>query len=457
MIRSLVPRAIKSSVSLSGGYRVPQLRFFSQSFELPRQEPSLDEMSSFLSGSANKVLEVVSDEIVRIGVIEGVGIGSHVRVSTAFGDEAQGIVLQYNSKSATVALVGENRGVISRGASVTLNSDSGSRTKFQINRVPFNVADNTQEKRERISTSVPLVDMLLKDHLQAGSTIAIYSSSFQPAAVSFPSKKIISSSMELYLDLISQANAALRRVSSESTVFVCDLRRFEDACRSLEFQAGFPLPVNPQSLVSSVLQLAHTNDKGFSLSVIALFNSPSDFGNEASQSVDVGIELAGNHQVSNLGELIPRFALTKNPRTYIGHLLKRIVEGSKTSSELDQRKSMGIFADFWEQEERENFESLLRLLPVAAEKFESTTSIAEKRLLVRAMSILFFNKSPKLHSAAIAGFPNQLIEKFQLEEHELLERLETGSESDEDLMAAVDSALVKHRYCFELTNPLVVL
>ena len=118
---------------------------------------------------------------------------------------------------------------------------------------------------------------------------------------------------------------------------------------------------------------------------------------------------------------------------------------------------MGIFIDDWEQDERECISSLIKLLPVVGEVFAKAGSVGEERVLVRALTTLFFNKTSKRHSAAVQSFPSQLLEAFRSEECELLDQLAQPEEPSEDLIHSLDHTLMKHRYRFELTNPLVAL
>lgn len=434
MIRRLVSPVVKRTVRW-------------QSTLASMKDPSLDELSAMLSGRSG-VTEILSDEIVKIRTCDGMGIGSTISFLRDGGKAAQGVVIQFDSKTATVALTSNSHGgSISRSSDVQIENE---RIGFNLTRVPFECNSVFKRGSLGFSTGIPVADMLLGPFFKTGSTTAIYSSSFHPKedvsrnTIKFPSKQAMTT-LDLYLDLINQAKKALTESREKAVVFVCDFRKLEDACRSLEFQAGTWLPVNPQSLVASVLQMAHDN-----LSVISFFNNSSDFVGEASRSVDVGIELAGQSDIANLRELLVRFSLNpQNTSSLHGQLIQRIVEGLDRSKELGERRGMGVYVDFWDEEEGESISSLIKLLPYTADLFASTTHVGERMLLLRALTVLFFDKTTKRHSAAIANFPKDLLTLFRQQEGDLLDRLGTQSDTLD-----LDSALMKHRYHFELTNPL---
>ena len=407
-----------------------------------------------LVSPGNRVSDIVSDEVVKIPITDGVCVGSKISFTTASG-EVEGVVIQYNSKTATVALTGGNRGSISRSNSFSIKR--GSLEKFRINRVPFTKSSDPVSPNTRLISNIPSLDMLLNEKLKSGSTIAIYSPTLKPGKVSFPSNDQPTTAIEMYLDLVKQANAALERSKNESITLVCDFRKFADACRSLEFQAGCVLPSSPQSLVASVLQLAHTNDSGHALSVIALFNERADFGSEASRSVDVAVDLASDSSIANLKELLTGYSLKEFQGSLHDQLIGRVVQGLRFSEELAERQKMGIFVDDWEEDERESISSLIKLLPVVSEAFSKTENVGEQRVLVRALTTMFFNKTGKRHSAAVIKFPGELIEAFRVVEPELLEILAKETNVPLEFTLSLDHALMKLRYRFELTNPLAAL
>jgi hypothetical protein len=207
-------------------------------------------------------------------------------------------------------------------------------------------------------------------------------------------------------------------------------------------------------MVASVLQLSHARNYTNGLSVIALFNSKTDFGSEASRSVDIDVELGEENEVTNLSQLLSRFSLKKSQTTMQERLSKRLIEGLNASKELRERQEVGVFVDFWEIEESECISSLIKLVPFAAKKF-TTASFAEQQIILRALCTMFFNKTSRRHAAAIERFPDQLIDVFNQEESDLVQSL--NAELHDDLLHALDAALMKHRYRFELTNPLVAL
>jgi hypothetical protein len=71
--------------------------------------------------------------------------------------------------------------------------------------------------------------------------------------------------------------------------------------------------------------------------------------------------------------------------------------------------------------------------------------------------VLHFNTTSKLNSAAVAAFPKELVSVFGREEAKLMNELDACEKGvpSEELVQAVDTALYKHRYKFEISNPLV--
>lgn len=446
---------------------------FQNNFTLPRtrrlfsslsRDPSLDELEAMLNPnviqdeSSSRVMEVISDEIVKIPIIDKVAIGTKISISTPAGS-VTGFVLHFNSKHATVGLVGQNRGSVSRASAVSIAESLQLVRRFKINRVPFALNDDCPIILPTLESHIPVIDMLFSEYSKAGQTVAIYSPVFKIAnqsasnTIYFPSSSG-QSAMEMYMDLINCVNKAIVRCEKELVKFIVDFRNFEDACKSLEFQAACPLPSPPQSMVASVLQLSHARNHANGISVIALFNSKTDFGYEASRSVDIDIELGEQNEITNLSQLLSRFSLKKYQSTMQERLARRLVEGLNASKELKERQEVGLFVDFWDIEESECISSLIKLLPFAAKKY-TTASFSEQQIILRALSTMFFNKTSRRHAAAIERFPDQLIDVFHREESDLVQSL--NKELNDDLLHALDAALMKHRYRFELTNPLVAL
>ena len=432
---------------------VPQRTFTSVN------EPSLEAMEAMLMrGSTDPTKlcasDVLSDEVIKIPIIDGIGVGSWVSVSTGAGS-VRGVVLHFNKHSATIALTGSATGSVSRGASVELLGDVAP-FKFGVAKLRFNLSENVTASKGR-STHVPVVDWLLGDSIKAGTTVGIYApSGFRVPqssnAVVFPTT---TRAVDMYIELITLANKAVAESLARDVTLVVDLRSFEQACRSLEFQVNCPLPVSVQSLVASVLQLAHTNDAGHSLSVVAVMNAPSDFSGEAAQSVDIPIQIAGDNSIANLHSLLTRFSLRSNTQGGSSDLVRRLLEGFDRSAALQQRQEAGVFVDYWETDELESFNTLLRLLPRAAAVVAQSTSEAEKLIVTRAMSVLFFNKTQKRNSAQVDKFCHDLIDTFKRDESALMDQIEDAREITPSLTLEVDEALIRHRYSFELCSPIV--
>ena len=451
MFRRLFPTTISRVLFSRERLVTKQPRFMSAASH-QFEDPSLDAMEAMLNRPTNGVSEVCSDEIVRIPSQDGIAVGSWVRLG-----EAEGVVIQFNSKLATVALTSKCN--VSRNSSFEIESDKKPMS-FSVNRIPFTTSHASGPPASLFS-GVPAIDLLLAPYLKIGSTVGIYSQSFVPKLehydanlVHFPSRPN-QSAMEMYIDLIDVCNRAI--ASCESVTVVADLRLFDTACKSLEYQAGCPLPVSPQSLVGSLLQLSHSNEQR-SVSVVALLNSASDFHYEASQSVDIGIEVEGSI-VTNLRALLSRFAVKKSPQTVSELFIKRIVDGFKARETLQEKQAMGVFVDYWEQDEESSFDTVMKILTLSP-SLVSAKSDAERTVLLRALSVLFFNKSPKRNSATIEKFPKELLDVFNLEEDELMTALANFDgvvESNPDLMHAMDQALLYHRTRFELTNPLAAM
>lgn len=420
-------------------------RWFSSS------EPSLEAMESFLLSSQLSVSEVVSDEIVRVPSKNGISIGSCI----SFSNGAKGVVLHFDKTMATVGLVSGNHSGCRRYMPAQLATDSP--YSLRIPSVPFNTKEPISNRGSQpLSLGVRIIDLLLRQYIKQGMTIGIYgldpvpviTASKTTRVVKFPSRPF-SSGIDLYLDLFAVAQECMNP-QFLSTILVADFRGFEDACKSIEYQSGHLLPISPQSLVASVLQLSHG-----SLSVIAAFSNRSDFQNEAEQSVDIGIELCGG-SVTNLIPLLSRFNLKKNPTSVEDELVGKIVQGYRSKQSVAQKEAMKMFVDYWEKEDIESFETMMRVLPKLA---ELDIRQGVKYCLIRSLCVLTFNKTSKLNSAAVAVFPQQLATMIELEESELVETLEEelrmGSRVSKELNDAVDAVLYQNRYKFEITNPLV--
>lgn len=416
MLRRNIKLLLRSVPVMRVAFRTPvlakSLRPFSTS-----AEPSLEAMESFLLKGESKtslhVSEIVSDEIIRFPTVEGVAVGKIVRIDSG-QSSVEGVVVHFDKNFSTAAVRNGSAASLSRGSSVSL---TGERVKLSVPRVKF-ALDSVRHSVEPLPTYVSVIDMLLPDFVTKGMTVGIYSSSASVSAdpvadnvVLFPSKPH-QSSLDMFLDLIAQASEALSRESD--VTLVADLRLFEAAYKSLEFQSGHMLPVCPQSLVASVLQLSHSDSRR-SLSVVALLKSASDFGNEAARSVDIPIEVAGDKSISNLKSLVTRFGLKKYPSTPRELLVRHLAEGFRRSAELEEKKSLNVFVDDFERDEQESFNTCLRLLPVVGEAFTKASEI-ERIVLMRALTILFFNRTPKRNSAAISKFPDELLSTFRLEE-----------------------------------------
>ena len=321
---------------------------------------------------------------------------------------------------------------------------------FKIKALKIN--SDPSECTSKLKTHVPVVDMLLGPRLLAGQTIGIYSSWFShPASGSlrFPSSpEVPKTSFQLYQELFEVANKAIAQTAFGDVHLVADFRNFEVACSSLEFQAGHALPVSPQSLVASVLQLSHRTRKT-ALSVTAIFNSKSDFKGESAQNVDIPIELAGddNETVSNLESLLIQracFASSKQPSSSLSReddLIRHLVEGFREKSEINYKKKAGVFVDFWEAEQIDSFDTLLRLLsPVS--KLYATCSERDRNILMKALTLLHFNKSSERNSSAVSRFPQELLNT--------LSKL-----GDPETIDIDSSTIMQHRFEWELTNEVV--
>ena len=416
---------------------------FTRSFS--STEPTLEAMESFLLSSQLAVSEVVSGEIVRIPSKNGISIGS----SVSFSNGAKGVVLHFDRSSATVGLVS---GQCHRNMPAQLDTESP--YSLRIPSVPFTQPISPPKP---LLSGIPVVDLLLRQNIRQGMTIGIYGSDPLPIisdkksikVVKFPSRKC-SSGIDLYLDLFQAAQECMSNRSSWPTILVADFRGFEDACKSIEFQSGHYLPISPQSLVASVLQLSHG-----SVSVIAGFSSRKDFQNEAERSVDIGIEVKGG-TVTNLIPLLARFSLRKNPTSVEEILVQKIVQGDRIRKFVADKEAMKTFVDYWEKEEVESFDTMMRVLGVLA-KIEARQGVLY--FLLRSLCVLTFNKTSRINSAAVAVYPQQLASVIESEATELVERIEDelrfGEQVSTELNEAVDTVLYQNRYKFEITNPLV--
>ena len=422
-------------------------------------DPSIEAMESFLLSSTRPnrltVTEVISDEIVRIPSVDGIAVGSWI----SFENKAKGIVLHFDKSFATIGLVGSKTSSVCRNMSAELLHEPP--LSFRIPSVPFRTNEKFSSPSRSLVTGVPVIDLLLNHTVKPGMTVGIYGSDSLPI---FPSSESINvvefpnrtnpptSGIDMYLDLLRAARAAMESKNRE-TVLVVDFRGFENACESIQYQSGHLLPVSAQSLVASVLQLSHG-----SLSVIAAFNKKEDFHHEAERSVDIPIELSGG-VVTNLIPLLSRFALKKQPVTAEEMLINRIVEGSRFKQSVADKEAMKMFVDFWEKEDVESFETMMRVLPGVAKLLASDHGVGMKYMLVRSMCVLPFNKTSKLNSAAVLVYSKEFVKTVEMGAHDLLEEVTNSLESkgylEEDLRNAVDSMLYHIRYKFEITNPLV--
>ena len=419
-------------------------------------------MESFLLSSSQSkrllaVTEVLSDEIVRVPSVDGMGIGSWV----SFANGTKGVVLHFDKSLATVGLVGDQRSSISRNIDAHLMSETP--VPLRIPTVPFNT-DHPTSPSSFLSTGVPVVDLLLKKFVREGMTVGIYgpdalpdfsSSTKSTNVIMFPSRdNPPKSGIEMYLDLFRAAKAAMNsQRQSVQTLLVVDFRGFENACKSIEYQSGHFLPVSAKSLVASVLQLSHG-----SLSVIAAFNHKQEFDHEAEQSVDIGIELSGGH-VTNLIPLLSRFALKKVPFSGEEMLVQRIVEGSRFKQSVAEKEAIKMFVDYWEKEDVDSFDTMMRVLPKVAKVVSIDGRAGMKYMLMRSLCVLPFNKTSKLNSAPVAVFPKEFVTTVEMEAPELLDEvssvIDSLGEVPIELRNSVDSMLYQIRYKFEITNPLV--
>lgn len=413
-------------------------------------DPSLEQLVATLTGDSDskffKVISVISDEIVKIPSIDGISVGSKVKL----GDSVKGVVLQFDPHSATVAMYGTNRGIISRESKVSLLA-SDAPMKFKKKGLKLNSPRARAPRCEQtIPSSVPVVDMLFGPFMHRGLTVGVYSGSFKPDSESlkndgamvmkFPSKSN-ESAFEMYIDLFNVANKAMEETCINGKKFVhliVDFREFESAMKSLEFQANHSLPVSPQSLVASVLQLSHAF-----MTVTGIFNSKTDFCGEASQSVDFPVELGASGDLINLHALLQRFALVKKiDADPLKALRDRLLRGFELSWDLESRKQAGIYVDFWEQEDNDSFQTLLKLLSPVAKAYAKSNSELERTILLRALTVLHFNKTtPRRYESSIDRFPHQLLESFRFKEG-----------LDPKNILEIDYALMKHRFEWELTK-----
>ena len=467
MLTRLFQRTSRLAIWSSVSRHIPRQYVSSRVFTTT-SEPSLEALESILTRNLTKnsselsVSEILSDEVCRIPSIDGVAIGSIVIItSTASEIPLKGIVLHFNKNFSTVAILGGQGSRVKRGAPVTM---TGEIYKLCVPRVLFALSPLkvNQNPLDPLVSKVPIVDMLFSSVLDKGMTVGIYTCapfnffSSQPGTVQFPSQPTITSAIDMYLDLISQASRAINYFKDNRNVlFQIDLRGFQSACESLEFQAGHPLPISPQSLVASVLQLGQVNSAGNAISVIALFNKPSDFRNEASQNIDIPIELGLDGSIQNLYALLSRFGIRKNISNPCEIFIRHLLDGYRKSADLEMKSNMNMYIDDWERDEQESFNTLIRLLVPVSKIYEKCENEIEKIILIRALTILFFNKTPKLNSTAVTKFGSDLIEAFRLEESDLIDWANEKIKTDQnDVVQAIDEAVMRHRLGFEVSNPL---
>ena len=175
--------------------------------------------------------------------------------------------------------------------------------------------------------------------------------------------------------------------------------------------------------------------------------------------MDIGVEMTSGGRITNLVSLLSRFSVKKTPTCMEDILIKKVVEGSRFRQTVSDKEAIKMFVEDWEKDELNSYETMMRVLPEVARHVSKDISAGVKYVLMRSLCVLPFNKTSKLNSAAVVGFPRQLSETFDMEENELLHQIEracgSGDELGVDLVNAVDSALYQHRYKFEITNPLV--
>ena len=405
-------------------------------------DPSLEQLEAQLTRplGGSCVTEILGSDIVRVNSMQGISVGTEVSV----GLSGRGVVLQFDSNSAMVALRGSNNAIF-RGSEVSLIPPESPTFKFRVkSRNRFSSPHVKQKKGSLVKSSVPVVDMLLSPHLTAGKTVGIYSPWFKaPNSLDFPRVSDGMNAFDLYKDLFDVANKAVTESEKglQCVHLVADFRNFHHSMEFLQYQVGNALPVPPHALIASVLQLAQDN-----LSVTAIFNSEADFKGEAIQNVDVPIQLGESGEVKNLFALLQRFAgphvLNSSADDAQSSLVEHLLNGFRFKADLSARKEAGIFIDFWDQDSEDSFNTLVSLLGPVAEKYASCSSSETQRtILLRALTVLHFNKSSK-KSSALTRFPLEVLDTLEKSQRHL------GS------IEEIDYALREHRFDWELTNEL---
>jgi hypothetical protein len=419
-------------------------------------EPSLESMESFLKSApdaTSHVSEVMGNGIVRIDPVDGVGIGSWVKVG-----ENRGIVIQFNKNFMTVGVIGQS--VIHSGVPVEPLVGS---LPFRFY-VPCGWKDQmggfiARPKQPKISTTGSvIVDFLLGEKVPRGITTALYGKSEEVISTDDDSVVIRFPRTEpgfaQYIDLFECAKEAVESSKTRATKLIVDLRQFENACKSIQWNAKFsPLPVSPASLVASVLQLSN----GSTLSVIALANTPSDFDNELERSVDIGIELDG---VSNLFSILKRF----NRPTVEGPsidarsaLIKILIQEHDNWTVMSDRTNItGLHTDYWEREQLDSFETLKKVIPPAAAFAKTHT---EQVVLMRALTILHFNKTSKLHRNELDAFPREMFSLVAKANPEILRAIGGATTTGttvvpRELCNRLDETIMNCRTHLEITSPI---
>lgn len=410
--------------------------------------PSLESMQAFLLSPKEhpgqlRVVEVLGDEVVRIPTMDGVGVGSMVEVGTT-----SGIVIQFDKYFTTVGLL--TRGRIAAGSHVrVLDEDC---FKFRVASEKMGVVrTNRSDAMETTGSSV--LDFLLGPVIPRGITIALYgvSGSFNFAGgsssnvIRFPSEQRTNlTGFGLYVDLINCGNKALQSANDQVTTLVVDLRHFEDACKSIQFQSHAPLPVSPVSLIASILQLAN----GQNLSVIVLGNSSTDFDNELERSADLGVRVPCDKD--NMMRIVRRFVASTPVQSIVRKcFLEKLIERDAYYSEMRNReKQFQLYTDYWEKEEMDSIETVWKLLPYIGEE---RLSERDNLILMRAMTILHFNKTSKSSSADIRSFPRELLHECKRADHRLYESIQ-GEVTDGSMLRQLDQCLVSLRNHLDLTS-----
>ena len=420
--------------------RITNLSRFMRGFG---SDPSLEQLEAQLTRplEGSCVTEILGSDIVRVNSMQGISVGAEVSV----GLSGRGVVVQFDSNSAMVALRGSNNAIF-RGSEVSLIPPESPSFKFRVkSRDRFSPPHVKQNNGSLVKSFVPVADMLLSPHLTAGKTVGIYSPWFKTTnSLDFPRVSDGKNAFDMYTDLFDVANKAVSESENgrQSVRLVADFRNFQHSMEFLQYQVGNALPVPPHALVASVLQLAQGN-----LSVLAIFNSESDFKGEAIQNVDVPIQLGECGEVKNLFALLQRFAgphifHSSADQDAKSSLVEHMLNGFRFKADLSGRKEAGIFIDFWDQDSEDSFNTLVSLLGPVAEKYASSSSSETQRtILLRALTVLHFKKTSK-KSSALTRFPLEVLDTLEKSQRHL------GS------IEEIDYALREHRFDWELTNEL---